>query len=49
MKTRVEKRKSAKGNEYYVLVVELVQGYEKEFFLDKADIKIIELSNANKN
>lgn len=47
MKTRIEKKVSSKGNEYYVLIVELVPGYEKQVFLDKADIKIIELSNAN--
>ena len=45
MKTRIEKRVSSKtGKEYYVLVVELVPGYEKDVFLDKADVKIIELS-----
>lgn len=49
MKTRIEKKKSSKGNDYYVLIVELIPGYEKEFFLDKADVKLIELSNSVKN
>lgn len=48
MNTRVEKKLSKSGNDYYVLIVELVPGYEKTVFLDKADIKIIELSNRTK-
>lgn len=47
MKTRIEKKISSKGNEYYVLIVELVPGYEKQVFLDKADVKIIELYNSS--
>lgn len=49
MNTKVVKGTSKKGTEYYMLVIELVPGYEKKVFLDPADVKIIELYNANKN
>lgn len=45
MKTRIEKRISSKnGKEYYVLIVELVPGFEKTCFLDDKEVMILELT-----
>lgn len=44
MNTRIEKKTSSKGTEYSVLIVELIPGYEKQVFLDNADLKILELN-----
>lgn len=48
MNARIEKKVSKSGNEYTVLLIELVPGYEKQVFLDKAELKIIELFKTNK-
>lgn len=37
------KKISAKGNEYYVIVVKIADGVEKYVFLSNAELKLIEL------
>lgn len=43
LSARVEKRiSSKKGKEYYVLLVKLSSNYEKEIFLDKCEVALIQ-------
>ncbi|MCX4249131.1 MAG: hypothetical protein OSJ65_05155 [Bacilli bacterium] len=50
MNTKIETKTSSKtGNEYTVVLVELVPGYTKQVFLDDADKKIIEQYNLLKS
>lgn len=49
MNTKIVKGISAKGKEYYMLVIELIPGFEKKVFLDPAEVKMIELYNSQKS
>lgn len=42
---RIEKKISKTGNEYTVLVLKLTPTYEKQIFLDNAEIELLRLSN----
>jgi len=42
---RVEKKVSKSGNEYYALVINITDTYEKVVFLDTRDVEILRLSN----
>lgn len=45
----LELKKSAKGNEYYCIVIKIGDNYEKIVFLDKAEIELIKImQNTNK-
>ena len=45
----LELKKSAKGNEYYCIVIKFSDNYEKVVFLDKAEIELIKIiQNTNK-
>lgn len=37
------KKISAKGNEYYVIVVKIAEGVEKYVFLSNAELKLLEI------
>lgn len=46
LNAKLEKRTSKKsGNDYYCIVVKIADDYEKIIFLDKAEVKLIELLN----
>lgn len=42
---RIEKKISKTGNEYTVLILKLTPTYEKQIFLDNAEIELLRLSN----
>lgn len=42
---RVEKKISKSGNEYYALVINLTDTYDKIVFLTQADVEILKLAN----
>ncbi len=42
---RIEKKISKSGNEYTVLIIKLTPTYEKQIFLDNAEIELLKLSN----
>lgn len=45
---RIEKKISSKGNEYVVLIIKLTPTYEKQVFLDNAEIELLKLQKINK-
>ena len=46
LNAKLEKRKSKKtGNDYYCIVVKIAEDYEKIIFLEKAEVKLLELLN----
>ena len=46
LNAKLEKRISKKsGNYYYCIVVKIADDYDKIIFLDKAEVKLIELLN----
>lgn len=46
LQARMEKRVSSKtGKDYYVLLVKLSPNYEKEIFLDKCEVALIQALN----
>ena len=46
LNAKLEKRISKKsGNEYYCIVVKIAEDYEKIIFLEKAEVKLLELLN----
>lgn len=49
LKATLELKNSAKGNEYYCIVIKLSENYDKIVFLDKAEIELIKiLQDTNK-
>ena len=47
---RIEERTSKAGNKYQVLVLKLTNTYEKDVFLDKPEIELLNISlKDNKN
>lgn len=43
---KLEKRTSKKtGNDYYCIIIKITEGVEKIVFLNKAEVKLIELLN----
>ncbi|MCX4364270.1 MAG: hypothetical protein OSJ70_00665 [Bacilli bacterium] len=48
MNIKIENKVSDKGKQYTVLLIELVPGYEKSVFLDKAEVMLLQ-QNKNTN
>ena len=50
MNIKIENKVSDKGKQYTVLLIELVPGYEKSVFLDKAEVMLLQQNkNTNKS
>ena len=41
IKGRLEKKVSKSGKEYFVLIIKFANGYEKQVFLDSAEIYLL--------
>ena len=46
---RIEERTSKTGNKYQVLILKLTDTYEKNVFLDKAEIELLSLKDTKNN